>query len=432
MLKILKYSLSFISIIFSLFSCQQKEQLKVERPENQIVIGNLDSIHSNILDESRKLWIHIPESAKDSSYQKIKYPVLYLLDGPSHFKSVAGIIEQLSPASGNMIVPEMIIVGIENTNRSLDLTPSLVEIDFISGDSIPYPSGGGNKFLDFIEKELVPHIEKTYPASQYRTFIGHSFGGLSVINALVNRQSLFNNYVAIDPSLWWDNRAFLNVADSLLSENKFDKRALYVGVANTMEAGMNIEKVQNDSVPDSNFTVHIKSILQFVKSIEAKKDNGLLFKWKYYQNDDHGSVPLITEYDALRFLFSWYKMDGVNEFFSEKSTLTVQELLGLINSHFAKVSDKFGYLVLPPEQFINSIGYGFMNNDMLDKASSLFDLNIQNYPESSNVYDSRGDCFLAQQDSITALKYFTKAMEVGDNNFSQEKIDMLKENLNIE
>jgi len=85
--------------------------------------------------------------------------------------------------------------------------------------------------------------------------------------------------------------------------------------------------------------------------------------------------------------------------------------------------------VLPPEQFINSMGYGFMDNSMPDKASALFDLNIENYPKSSNVYDSRGDCFLAQQDSIKALEYFTKALEVGSNDFSQEKIDMLNEKL---
>jgi len=64
---------------------------------------------------------------------------------------------------------------------------------------------GGNKFLDFMEDELIPRIEKAYPASSYRTFVNHSFVGLSVINALINRQHLFNYYVAIDPSLWWDN-----------------------------------------------------------------------------------------------------------------------------------------------------------------------------------------------------------------------------------
>lgn len=150
----MKKLLLFAFIILSLTSCEQKEKpLDLRSQKNQIVIGLLDSIYSEILDESRELWIHIPESAKDGSSYKTKYPVLYLLDGPSNFNSLTGIIQHLS---GNMIVPEMIVVGIANTNRSLDMTPTKVEIDVMSGDSIRYPSGGGNKFLDFIEKELIP------------------------------------------------------------------------------------------------------------------------------------------------------------------------------------------------------------------------------------------------------------------------------------
>lgn len=422
----MKNYLFFVSIVFSLVNCQQTENpVDIEGPINQIVIGHIDSVYSNILDESRKLWVHIPESAGNSASNKTKYPVLYLLDGPGHFYSVTGMIKQLSSSNGNALVPEMIIVAIPNTDRARDLTPTHVDFDFFSGDSIGYSSGGGNKFLDFIEDELIPHIEKTYPAAPYRTFVGHSFGGLSVINALISRPHLFNNYVAIDPSLWWDDQDFLSVTDSILSINKFEGRALFVGVANTMAEGMKVETVQDDTTKS---TAHIRSILEFVNSVDTK-DNGLLFGWKYYDDDNHGSVPLITEYDALRFLFPWYTFDGANQFFDPSSNASADELIELVSSHYKNISDLFGYEVIPPEQFINSVGYALMGNKMLDKASAFFDLNIQNYPKSSNVYDSRGDCYLAQQDSIKALELFTKALEVGDNDFSQEKIDMLKENL---
>ena len=424
----MKNFLSFVWIGFSLVNCQQREDtVDNEKPADQIVIGQIDSVYSNALDESRKIWVHIPESAKTLTSNKTKYPVLYLLDGPGHFHSVTGMINQLSATNGNTLVPEMIVVAVPNTDRSRDLTPTHVDFDFFSGDSIQYSSGGNDKFLDFVEDELIPHIENTYPAATYRTFIGHSFGGLSVINALISRPQLFNNYVAIDPSLWWDDQAFLRLADSTLSANNFEDRALYVGVANTMDASMEVETVQYDTTKS---TAHIRSILQFVNSVDTKKDNGLSFGWKYYDDDDHSSVPLITEYDALRFLFSWYTFEGTNQFFDPSSNATADELIALLHAHYENVSDRFGYEVIPPEQFVNSVGYGLMSNNMLDKASAFFDLNIQNYPESSNVYDSRGDCYLAQQDSIKALELFTKALEVGDNDFSQEKIDMLKDKLN--
>lgn len=421
-------------IALSLLNCETKKssETTIEK-DNKIVFGHKNVIHSDILKEDREIWIHLPESANDSTSNKTKYPVLYLLDGPAHFYSVTGMIKQLSTTNGNTIVPEMIIVAIPNTDRSRDLTPSHVNIDFMSGDSIPYSSGGGNKFLDFMEDELIPHIEKTYPATSYRTFVGHSFGGLSVINALINRQHLFNNYVAIDPSLWWDNQAFLNEADSLLSTNKFEDRALYVGVANTLTGGMTINEVQNDTTPSTIFTVHIKAILKFVKSVGAKEDNGLLFGSKYYENDDHGSVPLIAEYDAFRFLFSWHQLKGINQYYEQNFTSTADDLLQLIDAHYKNVSDHFGYEVLPPESLINSYGYGFLGeSNKMHLSNALFKLNMQNYPNSSNVYDSMGDYHLADQDSIKALELFTKALEIGGNNTSQEKIDMLKKNLKIE
>lgn len=420
----MKNLLLFAFIFISLISCKQDDKsVGKEIQKNDIVIGKVDSIYSKILGESRELWIHIPESASDSSAYKTKYPVLYLLDGPSNFNSVTGIVQHLS---NNMIVPEMIIVGIANTNRSLDMTPTKVDINVMSGDSIQYPSGGGNKFLDFIEKELIPHVEEKYPATNYKTFVGHSFGGLSVVNALINRKELFNNYVAIDPSLWWDDRAFLNVADSILTKNKFDNKSLYVGIANTMEAGMNIDKVQNESIPDTYFTVHIKSVLQFVNSLDTKKDNGLLFKWKYYENDDHGSVPFITEYDALKFLFSWYKLNEVNDFYSENSTLNSQEILDLINSHYLNISEKFGYEVIPPEKYINSIGNGFMYSNMPEKANALLNLNIKNYPKSANVFESMGDYYLFQSDTLNAIKEFKKGLEIGENKTLMKKLENLE------
>lgn len=420
----MKYHVLLVALIFSLISCrQEKNPVTIEKPTNQIVIGQIDSLYSNILGESRKLWVHIPESSKENSSNKLNYPVLYVLDGPSHFSAITGMIEQLS---GNMMIPEMIIVGIANTNRYLDMSPTRVDVDFISGDSILKASGGGNKFLDFVEKELIPHVEQTYPAAKYRTFIGHSMGGLSVINALVNRQYLFNNYIAIDPSLWWDNRAFLNVANSLLSENKFNGKALYVGVANTMEAGMTIEKVQNDSTPDTNFTVHIRSILQFVNALGTKEDNGLVFDWKYYENDDHNSVPFITEYDALRTLFSWYKLDVVNDFNSENSVLTAQEILNLLTTHYMEISDHLGYHVIPPEKYINALGNGFLYNDMPDKSHVLLNLNIKNYPKSTSAFEAMGDYYLAQSDTLNTIKYFKSALEISDSPILKSKLEELE------
>jgi len=424
----MKKFLLFAVITLILSSCETKKTPNTTQADNQIVIGTVDSIYSDNLKEQQKFWVHVPNNSAGEVTTGSKYPVLYLLDGDAHFYSVTGMIKQLSTINGNDITPDMVVVGITNNDRTRDLTPTHVVES--SGDStFTKTSGGGKNFLNFIEKELIPHIEKNYPASSYRTFVGHSLGGLTVVDALVDRPDLFNNYVAIDPSLWWDNQELLKRAGDVMSKTMYSNKALYVGIANTMEEGMNISDVENDT---TKTTEHIRSILQFVKDTESLKDNGLLFGWKYYENDSHGSVPLITEYDALRFLFPWYSFKDANQFFDPNSTLSIKEMISMIDSHYKNVSAHFGYETLPNESLINSLGYAFMGNNQLDKADIMFKLNIKNYPNSSNVYDSMGDCYLAQQDSIKALELFTQALKVGKNDYSQEKIDMLKENLKIE
>jgi len=409
----MKNLLLFIVIAVVFANCQKPD---TKNTENQIVIGTIDSLHSTILNETRKIWVYVPPHTSE----KTKYPVLYLLDGDGHFDSVTGMIKQLSTINGNTLTPEMIVVGIPNTDRTRDLTPTHVNIVF--GDStFSKTSGGGNKFFDFIEQELFPFIEKKYPSTSYKTFVGHSLGGLMVIDALVKRPQLFTNYIAIDPSLWWDNQLLLKQADSVLSKNKYDGKSLFVAVANTMDEGMDVKNVTKDT---TEVTLHIRSILQFATATDTKKDNGLHFGWKYYSDDDHGSVPLIAEYDALRFLFPWYKLKGLAKFFNPTSKATPEDLIAMITSHYENVSTHFGYTVLPPEEFINSIGYAFLSTKP-DHAHSLFELNIKNYPASGNVYDSMGDSYLAKADTLKAIELFTKAIEVGSP-ATKEKLEKLK------
>ena len=415
-------------ICCSLLHCEAKKTSEITIDiASEIVLGHKEIIHSEVLNEDREVWIHMPASYYDVLYTKPKYPVLYLLDGPAHFYAVSGMMKQLSSANGNSVVPEMIIVAISNTDRSRDLTPTSAGMDFFSGDSIQYASGGGAQFLEFMETELIPHIDKTYPAAPYRTFVGHSFGGLAVLNALITTPVLFDNYIAIDPSLWWDDQTFLKTITSNLSAPNFAGKSLYVGVANTMKAGMSIKKVVHDRTKS---TAHIRSILEFVKDMETNKENGLHFDWKYYPEDGHGSVPLIATYDAFRFLFAWHELTGINQFFDPKATGTAADLIALITTHYQNISRHYGYKTCAPEAFLNSLGYEFMDMDAAtEKAHAVFALNIKNFPNSSNVYDSMGDFQLAQLDSLQALALFQKALAVGDNEFSQEKIDLLKAKL---
>lgn len=363
--------------------------------------------------EQRKIWVHVPDGANE------KYPVVYLLDGDGHFSSVVGMIQQLSTINGNMMCPKMIVVGITNTDRMRDLTTS-------HDSSAPYmdsimakTTGGGELFTTFIEKELFPHIDSAYPTAPYRILIGHSLGGLMVINTLVNHPNLFNSYIAIDPSMWWDNEQLLKQAQKVLAEKKFEGKSLYLGIANTMEEGMDIKKVESDTTTD---TQHISSILALQSSFEKNKQNGLNYRGKYYPNDTHGSAPLITEYDALRFFFDFYPLKLTIKDYTDSTGAIADKY----QNHFAEISQKMGYQIKPDEGEINYLGYVFLGRSMYKTAEYFFKLNIENYTESYNVYDSYGDYFIAIGDKSNAIIQFKKALSIMENEVTRKKLTELE------
>jgi hypothetical protein len=161
--------------------------------------------------------------------------------------------------------------------------------------------------------------------------------------------------------------------------------------------------------------------------MESSQDSPLEFGWKYYEDDDHGSVPLITEYDALRFLFPWYRLKGLDQFFTEEAEDDPEKLLQVLEVHYEKVSEYFGYQVPPSEADVNSLGYNFMAVNKPAMARAMFELNIQNYAESANVYDSMGDFFLDQEDTLRAIENFKKALEFGDSPFTRDKLKQLQQ-----
>lgn len=382
--------------------------------KNQITIGTIDSISSKVLNEQRKIWIHLPRSVQYKGFSVQKYPVVYLLDGDAHFSSVVGMIEQLSEINGNTICPEMIVVGIPNTNRTRDLTPTHSEIDlpFVNKD-LSEQSGGGEKFTEFLEKELIPYIDSKYPTAPYKTLIGHSFGGLTVMNVLTNHTNLFNSYVAIDPSMWWDKQKFLKETTKTLATKNLENVSLFLGVANTMEGNMDLLKVRKDT---SVITKHIRSALDLNDFLNQNKKSSLQYQYKYYKDDNHGSVPLIAAYDGLRFIFAFnqLKLSIAEQMNFNKAVFTK------IEKHYENLSKHFGYKVNVPEQVINVYGYQSLAKKDNDLAGYLFKLNVVNYPESPNVFDSLGDFYEANGDKKNAIANYQKALAL-DKDFPETK-----------
>jgi predicted alpha/beta superfamily hydrolase len=374
--------------------------------EESILIGKKSTIFSTILKENRKIWIYNPSQTAISPIANKRYPVVYVLDGDAHFLSTLGIIQQLSQANGNTILPEMIVVGIENTNRLRDLTPSLVTAD---------NNAKVNPFENFLERELLPYVDKNYNTAPYRILVGHSLGGLTAIDILTNSPKLFNAYIAIDPSMWYDDEKFLTNTVSQIRNNNLQGTRLFIGTANTMPIGMTLANLENDRSAE---TQHIRSIFNLDKFIKGNSNTGLKYLLKYYENESHISVPLISEYDGLRFIFDYYLIDITERDINDSTSIIATKY----RQHYNTISNEMGYKNAAPEAFINYLGYDALLKKQYSRAEALFQLNIENYPNSNNVYDSYADYLIAKHDSINAITYFKKALAIKNDVATQSKL----------
>jgi predicted alpha/beta superfamily hydrolase len=376
-----------------------------------IVIGETDTVYSEILGEKRSIWVYTPESDTGKSEHQKRYPVVYLLDGDWHFVSVVGMLQQLSYINGNTICPEMIVIGIPVKDRYRDLTPTY-------DSAFSKSSGGYSRFISFIKKELMPHVASKYPVAPYNLFIGHSLGGLTVINTLISDPDLFNGYVAIDPSMWWDRQVSMKAAAKALKNKTFNSKRLFLAIANSMDAGMDTASVRLDR---TRGTLPIRSLLEFSDTLHACSDNKLKYQIKYYNNETHGSVPLIATYDALHFIFDFYHLPLTKRDYAD----TTMALADRIEKHYKNISGEMRYVIKPAESTINTLGYNAMYLYNFKLAEYFFELNITNYPGSYNAFDSMGDFYAATGDQQRAISMYRKALSIHENIDTRKKLEGL-------
>ncbi len=188
------------------------------------VLGQIDYLHSNILSEDRVLNIYLPDEYHKNT--TASFPVIYLLDGAAEedFIHMTGLVRFLATI-GTM--PPSIVVGIANTDRKRDMTFPTRNAE----DKKTWPTTGGSaNFISFIATELQPYIETHYRTSAAKTLVGQSLGGLLATEILLKKPYLFNQYVIVSPSLWWDDESLLAQAAGLLKQQPDYTIGVYISV----------------------------------------------------------------------------------------------------------------------------------------------------------------------------------------------------------
>jgi len=218
--------ITFILLSFILWGLAGAQTKKAA--PTPFVLGVVDEVRSVQLGENRILNIYLPVGyAKDSL---TKYPVIYLLDGSADedFIHIAGLVQYLNFPWVN-ILQKSILVGIANVDRRRDFTfPTKNASDLKESPT----SGGSQKFIAFIEKELEPYIEKNYRVNAQRTIIGQSLGGLLATQILLEKPQLFDDYIIISPSLWWSNESILADAEKALKNAPLNNSRVFFAVGN--------------------------------------------------------------------------------------------------------------------------------------------------------------------------------------------------------
>lgn len=379
--------------------------------QSYITVGKTDSIYSSILKEERRIWIHVPFLEEREIYEKQKFPVLYLLDGETaNFSYVKSLVEQLSLTNGNTILPQMIIVGIQNTDRTRDLTPSRMEAQT--------SSGGGEQFISFLRSELIPYIDSIYPTAPYRLLAGHSLGGLSVIYTLIHYKDLFDGYIAIDPSMWWDNQKLLKESEDIFKSGDYPNISVYLGIANTMENEMDLFTAQSDT---SNQTLLLRANMALGGYL-TESNSIPNAKWKYYPEEDHMTIPSIAIYDGLRYIFKDYNIK-VNEQHLFDASINLDSIL---SKQYAEASIILNYPIKPPGDIVNGLGNFMMMLNHFDKAERLFKMNAQNYPNAYNVYEALGDFYYEKGEKEKATESYKKALAIQDIPHIRKKLKLLQ------
>lgn len=324
--------------------------LKAQEP---IAIGEKHKIASKILNEDREVWIHLPKSYNDSAITPATYPVIYLLDAEINFEYVAPTVDYLS-RSPFADMPECIVVGIKNTDRTRDFTPtrSSKKDPNNAAKTLFSNSGGSAVFLRFINEELKPYINENYRAAGYNILVGHSFGGLFAAYAFLQPEKSFDAYIANDPSLWWDNKTVVHLAEKITRHP--NHTVFYLGQANNEEKNMLDSEMAH-------------AIAEFRNTVE--KHESLRWGYQFYDKDDHGTVSYPATYDGLRFIFNHYKTD---------IRLVAKEPASLIKAYKA-YSDQAGFTFLPSETYLNKIIKFSKENNLQESRDYFLDLKSRLY-----------------------------------------------------
>ncbi len=350
-----------------------------------ICIGEKQQLYASVLHEEREIYLQLPKSYHTPAGRNVHYPVIYLLDADWHFQQLSAVYDALSGGLYTYM-PEAILVGICNTDRSRDLTPSNDTV-MHSGQPVHTTSGGAANFQHFLIHELGAYIDSSYRTNGYNILSGHSFGGLFTLYALQEDQSFFKAYLAHDPSLWWDEALLPKQFQEKYKDGQYAGKSLYLSIAH-------VDTTQTDRFR------HTATIRSFHAWVQAHPETGLNYQMAYFQQEDHGTIPLPALYDGLRTIFS-----GI--------TLPVKKVpyqCSLVSAHYEALSQKLGYTFKPEVSLCQRLIAYCERVQQMESAVQLLDLLLKYHPANPEAHYLKAKYWQKQGNASAAQQALSEAI----------------------
>jgi predicted alpha/beta superfamily hydrolase len=361
--------------------------------ETDIILGKSIPMTSKILGRDVNILISVPDGYNASS---AKYPVLYDLNSFLSFTLDCGSAGLLGR---NLIIPNMIVVGVPSLDRGYVPTP------FEERGENPTAT---DLSLKFLREELIPFVEKNYRTNAFRILYGHSVGGLFTMYTLFNEPDLFTAYLAGSPWFQINNQYWLKNIEKMAKNRNLDGKILFMTVG-------------QDEAPLTTDTYR-----ELEKWMNGQPVSGLTWKSAWLEGD-HGSMVGRNIYDGLLFIFSGWRIP--DEPIINADLARIDEYLKSHNERWSKYG--FETSSIFPEARLNAFGYALVNRKEYDKAVKILSYNIRLYPNSYNAHDSLAEAYLTKGDREQAIQYYKLAVKLnpGDTDFAKRILQNSKNKL---
>ncbi len=403
----------FIPVILLGLSSQNAYSQEVDN-----VIGKKLTINSKVLGENRDIQIYFPESYVSSDKH---YPVLYILDGQRLFLQGVSILKTFR--NQTKISPEFIVVGINNQY------PQRFE-NFTKAD-----------FLQFIDKEVIKHVDSTYRTTKERILYGWEFAGAYVVESLISKANLFSGHIAASPypvhETWFDKKTRLEQLETKL--NKGLDSHLYFAVS-TEEPSVKIgtdklNALLKKQAPDSlRWTYRIIPDEQHLSTAHAAMYQGLRSYFYAYEVFNIGGLDQFEKAGGLKNFYTYTKQRAKRFGFSQEpdtwSMFTIVRNAMRANNidkfvDYMKEFNQYNWLTQINLDRASSIAQFYAQHQHFDSALKVYKTLAVKHQDSAKIQSDIGKIYISLSNKKLAKQHLKTALDLAiktnDENTSQYK-----------